>query len=184
MLSFSDFEDFLDRRATDPDAPPLVLHFDGACWPNDRSADCLATWGWCLVGLDGGRSEADSGVAASGPGATNNVAEYHALGHCLRWLADRAGVYLTPGRPVVVRGDSQLVVKQVNGDWACNAEPLLSLRDRCRELLALLCGRGHSVLLEWVSREKNKIADGLSVEVWEAKKGMPFPDLRRMAESR
>ena len=60
--------------------------------------------------------------------ATNNQAEYHALIQALQ-TAQQMGC-----TDVVVRGDSQLVVKQVQGEWNVNDSELHSLRKRVMEL--------------------------------------------------
>ena len=60
--------------------------------------------------------------------ATNNQAEYHALIQALQ-TAQQMGC-----TDVVVRGDSQLVVKQVQGEWKVNDPELRILWERVREL--------------------------------------------------
>jgi probable phosphoglycerate mutase len=88
-----------------------------------------------------------------GAGATNNVVEYNAALDALR------AVYRTGWRgPVVLRTDSQLVVKQYNGAYGCY-KPVL------QELLAQLRRASEhfeSLTLEWIPREQNARADALS----------------------
>jgi len=60
--------------------------------------------------------------------ATNNQAEYHALIQALQ-TARQMGC-----TDVVVRGDSQLIVKQVQGDWKVNDSELHTLWKRATEL--------------------------------------------------
>lgn len=51
-----------------------------------------------------------------GDKVTNNQAEYRTLLHALTWLADHLGA--DAGSAVIrVHGDSQLVIKQLRGDW-------------------------------------------------------------------
>lgn len=147
----------------------LVMHFDGACEPTNPGG--LGSWGWLLT-AGGDLLASDSGTIPPGPASTNNVAEYTALGKGLRHAADDAGG-LPPGA-LLVRGDSQLVVRQVTGQWLCNRPHLARLRDRCRELLAVI-GRTRPVRLEWVRREENESADALTVAAWERATGKPFP---------
>lgn len=47
---------------------------------------------------------------------TNNQAEYMTLVNALTWLADELGEDARDAR-LVVHGDSQLVIKQLNGEW-------------------------------------------------------------------
>jgi ribonuclease HI len=65
---------------------------------------------------------------------TNNEAEYHtllaALRDVLKQLGGRAGA-----TSVEVRGDSQLVIAQVLGNWKAKDERMRGLRDEVRHLL-------------------------------------------------
>ena len=49
----------------------LTLHFDGACEPVNPGG--IATYGWVLA-VAGVSAATGHGVAAEGPGATNNLA--------------------------------------------------------------------------------------------------------------
>jgi len=60
--------------------------------------------------------------------ATNNQAEYHALIQALQTARQMECT------DIVVRGDSQLVVKQVQGEWKVNDPELRILWERVREL--------------------------------------------------
>lgn len=51
-----------------------------------------------------------------GNNVTNNQAEYRTLVHALAWLADHAGEELS-STTIEVYGDSQLVIKQLKGEW-------------------------------------------------------------------
>jgi ribonuclease HI len=143
----------------------VSLFFDGACEPNPGG---LATFGAVLDGP--GLSAHLSGVAAEGPGATNNVAEWCGLEKGLEYLA----THKPPGvTNLVIRGDSQLVVKQLSGEWGCHKPHLAAARDRC---LALLSALGLDWLVEWVPRDQNAEADQLTMEAWVARTGGPFPE--------
>jgi ribonuclease HI len=68
---------------------------------------------------------------------TNNEAEYSAL---IRGLEDAAGSLRADGvdprrARVEVRGDSQLVLKQIGGEWKVKMPHLAKLRDEARALL-------------------------------------------------
>jgi ribonuclease HI len=72
-----------------------------------------------------------------GPWLTNNEAEYQALivglGDTLRWLA---GQGLDPAQEALeVRGDSQLVMRQLQGVWKAREPRMAALRDRALALL-------------------------------------------------
>lgn len=83
---------------------------------------------------------------------TNNEAEYCALMAVLD-AAVEAGV-----QNLVVHGDSQLVIRQVNGEWLINAPSLVPLCKTVLELKAQI----PQVTLRWIPREENGEADALS----------------------
>jgi ribonuclease HI len=86
--------------------------------------------------------------------ATNNVAEYNGLLAALRWAAD-AGV-----QSLHVKADSELMVKQMLGDYRVKNERLQPLYAEARRLVACI-GR---VTFEHVRREQNQDADRLANE--------------------
>ena len=58
---------------------------------------------------------------------------------------------------MVVKGDSTLVVKQVNREWKTKNPALQSLRTEAEELLAQF----ESWRVEWIPRKENRRADEL-----------------------
>jgi ribonuclease HI len=84
--------------------------------------------------------------------ATNNVAEYNGLLAALRWAIDHGE------RDVHIRSDSELLVKQMRGEYKVKHPVLQPLVARARLLMMEL----GSVTLEHVRREQNKEADRLS----------------------
>ena len=84
---------------------------------------------------------------------TNNVAEYSAALACLRAMYKagwRGGVLL--------RGDSQIVVKQFDGSYGCHSELLAPFLGQLRKAGTFF----DSLKLEWVPREQNDRADAES----------------------
>jgi ribonuclease HI len=73
-----------------------------------------------------------------GPG-TNNMAEYQGLLDCLKW-AEKENI-----KGLAINSDSQLMIRQVNGEWHVKKAELRPLRDLA---YALLVRGGHT--LEWV----------------------------------
>ena len=152
-------------------APTIVVHFDGACEP--RNPGGIATCGWTVH--EGGKL-IGSGFqeVCRGDGATNNVAEYCALGFALKWLLETG----LGGKAVLdIRGDSQLVVEQLNGNWKCNKDHLRRLRDRCKALLQEIMPA--SWRATWIPREQNGEADALSRRAYEEATGKVFPERNR-----
>jgi ribonuclease HI len=143
----------------------VVLETDGASEPNPGG---LATYGFVARGVD--LHQTGKGVVGEGAGMTNNVAEWAAVERGLRWLTDNRPAGMTR---LVIRGDSQLVQKQLTGVWGCKAAPLAEARDRC---LALLDALGVDWAAEWVPREQNAEADALTVAAWVEAAGRPFPE--------
>ncbi len=84
--------------------------------------------------------------------ATNNVAEYSGLLAALQWAVDHGH------RDLRIRADSELLVKQMRGEYRVKSPGLQPLAARARALAAQL-GR---VAFEHVRREKNEEADRLS----------------------
>lgn len=80
---------------------------------------------------------------------TNNQAEYHAVILGLRH-ALAAGA-----SDIVVMGDSQLILRQLKGEYAVRKEELKPLHLEASKLLRQFA----SAKLEWIPREKNGIAD-------------------------
>ena len=84
--------------------------------------------------------------------ATNNVAEYNGLLAALRWAVDHGH------RVVRIKADSELLVKQMRGEYRVKNEGLQPLAARAR----ILVGQLDRVTFEHVRREQNKEADRLS----------------------
>ena len=84
--------------------------------------------------------------------ATNNVAEYNGLLAALQWAVDH-------GQPRVrIRADSELLVKQMRGEYKVKNPGLKPLYVRARLLVVSL----DEVVFEHVRRELNEEADRLS----------------------
>jgi ribonuclease HI len=84
--------------------------------------------------------------------ATNNVAEYNGLLAALRWAIDHNA------RRVHIRADSELLVRQMRGEYKVRNAGLQPLYVRARLLVAEL----DDVRFEHVRRELNTEADRLS----------------------
>jgi ribonuclease HI len=122
------------------------VYFDGA----SRGNPGPGAVGWCLVTSDGVVAEGGERIGT----VTNNQAEYAALIRALE-AADEYGF-----DEIDVRGDSELTVKQVRGEWNANDPELREKRVRARELLA----RFDRWSIGHVPREINARADELANE--------------------
>ena len=119
--------------------------FDGSARPNPGDIGI----GVVLLAPDARRFEKSERLAGSG---CNNEAELRALCALLE-LACAAGA-----RHLQVRGDSDVAIRYVNGPEATAIEPLLTLVQRARELIAHF----DDVQLSWIPQARNGDADRLS----------------------
>lgn len=142
-------EDFTVAASSDTtpgSTTTATLHFDGASRGNPGDA---AT-GYVLT-VSG---EKDTGGRCL-EDHTNNEAEYKSLIDGLEAAHD-AGV-----TDITVKGDSQLIIRQVTGEYACNATNLSPLHDTVQELLAQF----DAYDIEHVPRDENSPADTVANEV-------------------
>ncbi len=95
--------------------------------------------------------------------ATNNVAEYSGLIAALQWAVDHGH------DRVRVRMDSELVIKQMRGEYKVKHATMQVLHADAKRLVAKL----DRVTLEHVRREQNKVADGLSNQAMDIVEGKP-----------
>lgn len=177
-------EDFTNGQIKDH--KQLVLYCDGACEPKNPGG--VATAGWALFLLPEPSADEQSlaeeyqvvrdGRNNSDPRATNNFAEYCALGRALRFLADNQW-----RGSLRVFTDSKLMTNQVSTKWKCNKKHLQELRARIWELLEqleltnvnrdLLDGLDDEGMtteypqpgefyIKWIPRDENEYADELS----------------------
>jgi len=122
------------------------VYFDGACRGNPGPSAV----GWVIVSGDGIVAEGGHTIGR----ATNNQAEYEAL-------IEGVSVARDYGLDEIdVRGDSELIVKQVRGEWNTNDPELREYRVTVRELLTAF----DEWSLEHVPREINDRADELANE--------------------
>ena len=122
------------------------VYFDGA----SRGNPGPGAVGWVLVTGDGIVDEGSETIGRT----TNNRAEYEALIRALEMARDHGF------GEVDVRGDAELIVKQVKGAWNTNDPDIRERRVRARELLDGF----DRWSLEHVPREINGRADQLANE--------------------
>jgi ribonuclease HI len=123
----------------------ITAYFDGGARGNPGPAG----WGAHIVDDAGTVLSEQHGSLGI---ATNNVAEYHGLIAALQWAVEHGVTQLT------VRGDSQLIVEQMRGNYKVKHEGLRPLYLQAR-MLVMQIG---DVRFEHVRREQNSDADRLS----------------------
>jgi len=132
----------------------LFLYFDGLCEPVNPGG--IATYGF-VVTRNGNVIHEECGLVGAGyrgDDVSNNVAEYVALIKGLEWIIGNN----LADEEITVRGDSQLVVNQLNGKYKVKAERLIPLHARAVELLK----KFRSYKIEWIPRKENSRADSLT----------------------
>lgn len=126
----------------DLDDPELVIAYtDAGCHPNPGPGACAAV----LLSTEGtelARRRRDLGKV------TSNEAEYHGA-----ILALETALELGFNR-IEVRSDSNLMVSQLNGEYALRSETLIPLYERVRQLMR----RFRYVRFVHVPREQNELA--------------------------
>lgn len=92
--------------------------------------------------------------------ATNNVAEYSALRELLLW-AEKCTAITSGAITLIIKSDSELMVKQINGQYQVRDAKLKPLYDECYETLLWRIPRWQMV---HIPRSQNKVADALANE--------------------
>ena len=122
----------------------ITAYIDGGARGNPGPAG----YGVYIELPDGSVEELHGGLGI----ATNNVAEYNGLLAALQWAVDHGH------RSVRIKADSELLVKQMRGEYKVKNAGLLPLVARARMLASAL----DRVTFEHVRREQNTNADRLS----------------------
>ena len=131
-------------------APEGVLFFDGGASPNPGCG------GAGFVLFDDCWNEVARASVGVYPytNVTNNQAEYVGLIAGLL-EAEQQGM-----RRIVVKGDSELVINQMNGTYAARNDRLIALNEYANQIER----RFQSVTYKWVPRAENQDADSLAAE--------------------
>lgn len=137
------------------------LHFDGSCGPKNPGG--TAAYGYALY-IEGEEVpvRVGSGIIGTGPGMTNNLAEFYALDKGLTegfiFCHDTAVRH-----SLSVYGDSNLVIQIMNGHWRPNPEKAyFPAYEDALSNLRLIRQRGHRVSFDWIPRKQNQMVDDLS----------------------
>jgi len=138
----------------------ISIYFDGLCRP--RNPGGVATYGYVIY-QDGKKVKSGSGVIGSGAGMTNNVAEYSALERAVEWVSRNS-----VDDEIIIKGDSQLVIYQMNGTWQIKSETSKKFIPEIRKLL-----EGRKTRFIWIPREQNTEADLLSNVAYSQTGGEP-----------
>lgn len=128
------------------------LFFDGAFTNGEPM------YGWCLTreGIEVARGHGI--VDRLNDEKTTNVAEYGGL------VAGLVGSveWLRQYDQLTVFGDSQLVIRQMSGQYRIKKVHLMPYAEKAKKVIKTIQEAGVSVVLDWIPREQNTRADELS----------------------
>jgi ribonuclease HI len=127
----------------------ITIYFDGLCRPKNPGG--VATYGYVIY-KDGENVKSGCGVVGAGAGMTNNGAEYSALKHAMEWVSRNSN-----DDEIVIKGDSRLVIHQMDGTWQIKSATSNKFVPEIRRLL-----EGRKTRFIWIPREQNAEADLLS----------------------
>lgn len=126
--------------------PNAIAHVSGVVEPVNPGG--TGAWAFVIRSFDGILLREGSGRIAAEPVLTNHVAEYVALGRALQaYIALRL-----PG-PLLVRGDSRLLIRQMRGEWQVRRGAYVRAHRSVADLL-LRCP--FEVQWEWVPQTQNE----------------------------
>ena len=117
-----------------------------------------------MVFRDGQKLVEGRGVL--GEGVSNNQSEYWAAIEAFRWLLENK----VRDDRIVLRSDSKLLIKQLNGDYAVRGSRVRPLHEELRWLIEeVRRSNGGSIRskFRWIPREGNGVADALSQRAYE-----------------
>lgn len=119
---------------------------------------------WAFVAKQGKETvHSDRAVIGWGKGMTNNRGEMTAVMAAVHWLVS---LPLVARFPTIINSDSELIIKQCNGQCGCHDETLAGLLDLIQR------GRrkyGKAITFRWIPRTKNTEADALSRSLYKGK---------------
>jgi ribonuclease HI len=122
---------------------PWALFFDGSSYGKGDGVGIL---------LISPRGEMFEFAIPIQPTVTNNQAEYEALLRGLQYLKEAKAI------SVEIYGDSELVIKQLNGQYECRNDILRNYYEECKEILKSF----QLVILQHIPREHNEEANRLA----------------------
>jgi ribonuclease HI len=126
----------------------MVERFRAAFDGGSRGNPGIAAWAVAVFDDDGAYVEGHAGTLGR---ATNNVAEYHGLLETLHLATARGAA------SVEIRSDSELIVRQINGQYRVKHPDLKPLYARAKKLIEGF----RSFRITHVRRDQNRDADRL-----------------------
>lgn len=148
--------------------------FDGCCEPKNPSGHIGAG---AIVYVNAKVEATYSDYVPEGPTNSNNVAEYMGLIFVLKYIMAIQAAGVIKIDRIDIRGDSNLVINQMNGEWKIKKGFYISSAAYCltlfREVQSASVRAGTILTLQWHPREMNEEADALSKKLL-IEKGIKF----------
>jgi ribonuclease HI len=147
---------YFNLSESDIQAPPVeivpdyYLHFDGASKGNPGPAG----YGYCITPDETGQLQGSGFLGKQ----TNNVAEWQGVINGLRRLV----ALNLASKTVQITGDSQLVIRQLSGQYQVHDAKLIPLHAQAVALINQLITQGLTLIYKHVPREQNQTADSLA----------------------
>jgi ribonuclease HI len=114
------------------------IYVDGGCAPVNPGGTAV----YAYI-IEGNIQKSDSGVVGSGPGMSNNVAEFQALIKALEQLPE--------GTTATVYSDSMLLIRVMSGEWHIRSGLYAGYAER-----ALQMAKKYNLKFVWTESSRNK----------------------------
>lgn len=132
----------------------IKFWWDGVCEPINPGGHCA--YG-TYIQQNGKVLLSESGYIGRNKNTSNNVAEYAGFIRALEFLKEKG----LNKQPIYARGDSNLVVQQVQYKWRIRSGHYVPYAMKARALISDF----PNIRVEWIPREENGKADVLSKQV-------------------
>lgn len=152
----------------------ITIHCDGLC--EDRNPGGYGCWAWIAFVPSGKILNSAYGCLSQRPTMSNNIAEYTAVIKVLAHAWEYRKGLIARGASLALKTDSQLIVNQINGEWACTKAPLIELRDEALRRINGLRAAGVPVTVTWIPREQNEQADALARQAYKEARRQAMTD--------
>jgi ribonuclease HI len=129
----------------------IEVYFDGSCEPNPGG---LVQYGVVVFDNSHLSKEIAKRANVQESKRTNNVAEYCGCIAAMKYLLHQK----LEREEIIMRGDSKLVIHQMDGTWQIKEGAYVEYAKFARNLLPFFT----NIKFEWVPRDRNTIADGLA----------------------
>jgi len=133
-----------------------ICFWDGATEPMNPGGACGI--GSIIFDGNGKREFEYSHYIPMNKRNSNNVAEYLGFIRLLEWFIENK-IF---AKSISLFGDSNLVVQQMNGRWKMRGGLYKSFALKAKELLKEVKKNNNHIVISWIGRDYNSLADELS----------------------